>query len=103
MELKYPWKGIISAVIFAMQSTVHTTMQATPMQLMFGHDAIMNLTFDANWQLIRQQKQTAIHKTTNLKTTKEYNTSTKLKTQYWLKTNVLPSSAKTRIRVLGKF
>ena len=32
------------------------------MQLVFGRDAIMNLTFDANWQLIRQQKQAAIHK-----------------------------------------
>ena len=32
------------------------------MQLVFGRDAIMNLTFDANLQLIRQQKQAAIHK-----------------------------------------
>ena len=62
LELEDPWKGILSAVIFAMRSTVHTTMQATPMQLVFGRDAIMNLTFDANWQLIRQRKQAAIHK-----------------------------------------
>ena len=45
-----------------MQSTVHTVMQAMPMQLVFGRDAIVYLMFDANWQLIRQQKQAAIHK-----------------------------------------
>ena len=37
-------------------------MQATPMQLVFGRDAIMNLTFDANWQLIKQRKQNLINK-----------------------------------------
>ena len=62
LELDEPWSRILSAVIFAMQSTVHTTTQATPMQLVFGRDAIMNLTFDANWQLIKMQKQEAINK-----------------------------------------
>ena len=37
-------------------------MQATPMQLVFGRDAIMNLTFDANWHLIKMRKQEAINK-----------------------------------------
>ena len=37
-------------------------MQTTPIQLVFGHDTIINLTFDENWQLIRQRKQAAIHK-----------------------------------------
>ena len=36
-------------------------MQATPIQLVFGRDAILNLTFDANWQLIKQQKQNLIN------------------------------------------
>ena len=60
-ELKDAWDGILSAVIFAMRSTVHTTLQATPMQLVFGRDAIMNLTFNANWQLIKQRKQMLIN------------------------------------------
>ena len=62
LEQDDPWSGILSAVIFAMRSTVHTTLQATPMQLVFGHDAIMNLMFDANWQLIKQRKQNLINK-----------------------------------------
>ena len=56
------WKEILSVVILEMQSTVHTTTQATSMKLVFVHDAIMNLRFDANWQSIRQRKQEAIHK-----------------------------------------
>ena len=62
LDLDGPWNRILSAVIFTMWSMVHATTQATPMQLVFGCDAIMNLTFNANWQLIRQQKQAAIHK-----------------------------------------
>ena len=57
-----PWSGILSAVIFAMRSTVHMTTQATPMQLVFGSDTIMNLTFDANWHLTKMRKQEAINK-----------------------------------------
>ena len=62
LDLDDPWSGILSAVIFAMQSMVHTTTKATPMQLVFGHDAIMNLTFNANWYLIQIKKQEAINK-----------------------------------------
>ena len=62
LDLDDPWSGILSAVIFAMRSTVHTTMQATPMQLVFGRDAIMNLMFDANWHLIKLRKQNAINR-----------------------------------------
>ena len=50
LELEDLWKGILSAIIVEMCSTVHTIMQAMPMQLVFGRDTIMNLTCDANWQ-----------------------------------------------------
>ena len=36
LNMDDPWEGILSTVIFAMQSTVHTTLGATPMQLVFG-------------------------------------------------------------------
>ena len=43
-----PWTGILSAIRFATRATVHTTMQATPMQLVFGRDAILNVKHEAN-------------------------------------------------------
>ena len=52
-----PWEGILLAVIFAMQSTVQTTLGTTPIQLVFGQDAILNLLHKANWQLIKLCKQ----------------------------------------------
>ena len=56
-----PWAGILSAVAFAVRATVHTTTQATPMQLVFGRDAMLNIQFTANWKLIQQRKQKLIN------------------------------------------
>ncbi len=38
-----PWAGILSATAFAVRSTYHTTLQATPGQLNFGRDLILNV------------------------------------------------------------
>jgi hypothetical protein len=39
---------------------VHTTMRATPMQLVFGRDAIHNVRFQADWHYIKQRRQKVI-------------------------------------------
>jgi len=54
------WDGIVSALGFAMRSTVHTTNRATPAQLVFGRDAILNVSFEADWQYIKARKQKLI-------------------------------------------
>jgi hypothetical protein len=46
--------------MFATQATYHTTTQATPSQLVFGRDAILNVKFDANWKYIQERKQRLI-------------------------------------------
>jgi hypothetical protein len=51
-----PWTGILNAVAFAVRATVHTTTQATPMQLVFGRDAILNIQMEANWKRIKERK-----------------------------------------------
>ena len=56
------WNGVLAAVMFAIRSTYHTTLQATPMQLVYGRDAILNIKFDANWNMIRKRKQDIIKK-----------------------------------------
>ena len=50
-----PWTGILAATMFAV-STYHTTLQASPMQLLFGQDAILNIKHVADWEHIRQRK-----------------------------------------------
>jgi hypothetical protein len=59
------WDGIASAIGFAMRSTVHTTTRATPAQLVFGRDAILNVNFVADWQCIKERKQKLIVQNNN--------------------------------------
>jgi hypothetical protein len=59
---KEPWKGILAAIMYAIRSTYHTTLKATPMQLVFGRDAMLNIKFEANWQNIKMNKQRIIQR-----------------------------------------
>ena len=43
-----------------MRATVHTTNQATASQLVFGRDAMLNVSFEADWQYIKERKQRMI-------------------------------------------
>ena len=57
-----PWKGILSATAFAVRSTFHTTLKQSPGQLIFGRDMMLNIKHEANWEFIRQRKQSIIDK-----------------------------------------
>ena len=56
-----PWSGILVANMIAVRATDHTTLQASPMQLVFGQYAILNIKHVANWEHIRQRKQLRIN------------------------------------------
>ena len=53
----FGWSGVLSAVRHAVRSLVHTTTRATPTQLVFGRDALLNISFVADWQYIKERKQ----------------------------------------------
>ena len=55
-----PWGNVLAACMFAIRSTVHTTLQATPAQLVFGRDSLLNIKFEADWEAIKQRKQKLI-------------------------------------------
>jgi len=54
------FKGVLAACRKAMNSTVHTTARAMPTQLVFGRDAMLNASFQADWQFNKEQKQRLI-------------------------------------------
>ena len=54
--------GVLAATMFAVRATYHTTLRATPSQLVFGRDAILYTKFEANRYLIRKRKQALINK-----------------------------------------
>ena len=47
-----PWSGILAATTFAVRATYHTTLQASPMHLVFGRDAIINIKHVSDWENI---------------------------------------------------
>ena len=51
------WDGILSALRFGMNATVHTTLRATPAQLVFNRDALHNVAFQPDWEYIKHRKQ----------------------------------------------
>lgn len=55
-----PLRGVLAAVGFAVRSTYHTTLQATPAQLVFGRDSILNIRHEADWIYIQHKKQQRI-------------------------------------------
>jgi hypothetical protein len=61
MDSDDPWTGMLAAAMFAVRTMHHTTLQASPMQLAFGRDAILNIKHVSNWEHIRQRKQTRIN------------------------------------------
>ena len=56
-----PWSGIQAATMFDVLATYHTTLQAYPMHLLFFRDAILNIKHVADWEHIRQCKQSQIN------------------------------------------
>ena len=57
-----PWAGLLAAAAFAIRSTYHTTLKATPGQLVYGRDMVLNMKHVANWDAITQAKRKMILK-----------------------------------------
>ena len=50
------WSGMLASTAFAVQITYHTNLQATPGQLIFGFDMILNTPFIEDWEAIMLHK-----------------------------------------------
>jgi len=53
----FGFKGNLVACRKAMNYTVHATSPATPTQSVFGHDAMLTASFQADWQFIKEREQ----------------------------------------------
>ena len=52
-----PLEGIIAAISFAIRSTWSTTMRATPGQLVFGRDMMLNVKHLVDWHYMQTRRQ----------------------------------------------
>ena len=60
LEEQDPWSGILSAIMFGIRATYHTTLEATPTQLVFGRDAILPIQYQPDWNRIKDNKRKRI-------------------------------------------
>ena len=60
-SLEDTWPNILASVAYAIRSTAHTTLGATPAQLVFRRDMVMPLQYIAQWDLIKKSKQEKIN------------------------------------------
>ena len=86
LDKEDPFSGLLSAVAFATRATVHTTLGATPSQLVFGRDAITNTPFEADWEQIRVKKQKLIDQNNAREDAKRTPHTYKVGDKVWLKT-----------------
>ena len=56
-----PWENILQSISWAINSTVHSTTNMTPGQLVFNRDMILHTTHVANWEYICCRKQHRIN------------------------------------------
>ena len=61
LDPKDPWSGFLSSAAFAIRSTFHTTLEATPAQLVYGRDMILPVQFKADWDAIKKRRQKTIN------------------------------------------
>ena len=55
-----PWSSLLASCAWAIRSTVHTVLGATPAQVVFGRDMLFDLSFKVDWDEIKGKRQKAI-------------------------------------------
>jgi len=55
-----PWGEILSSVAWAIRASYHSTLQATPTELVFGRDMLFNIRKVINWKAITDNKRKQI-------------------------------------------
>ena len=55
-----PWGEILSSIAWAICASHHSTLDATPAQLVFGRDMLFNIQSFINWKEITRRKQQSV-------------------------------------------
>ena len=52
LDEEEPWSDILAAIAFLVRATMHTTLQHSPMQLVFGRDPFINISHEVDWRVL---------------------------------------------------
>ena len=53
-------RNVLQNCAFAVRASFHTTLGATPGQLVFGRDMVLPIAYEANWESIHERRQKLI-------------------------------------------
>ena len=62
LDSQRPFERFLAAVAYAIRATYHTTLEASPAELVFGRHMLLPVQFKADWEAIRHKRQEAINR-----------------------------------------
>jgi hypothetical protein len=57
LDAKVPFGSFPSAAAYAIRSTYHTVLEASPVELVFGRHMLLPVKFNADWQATQDKRQ----------------------------------------------
>ena len=84
-----PWSQILANCAWAIRSTVHSVLNATPAQIVFGRDMLFDLSFTTEYKEIKKRKQEASDANTHKENSKRVKHEYKVNDQVLLDRGVL--------------
>ncbi len=84
-----PWSQILANCAWAIRSTVHSVLNATPAQIVFGRDMLFDLSFTTEYKEIKKRKQEASDANTHKENSKRVKHDYKVNDQVLLDRGVL--------------
>ena len=72
LDEENPLDEYFAATAFAIRSTVHTTLGASPAQLVYGRDMVLPVQYKADWATITLKKQKRIDKSNRREKSKRF-------------------------------
>ena len=98
-----PWGDILANVAWALRSLTHSTLNATPGQLVFSRDMLFDLKYVADWQSIRKRKEQQVRRDNARENSKRTSYSYKVGGKVLVKGDHLHILRKTQLLNNGPF
>ena len=99
-----PWGDMLAKIAWAIRSLYHTTLHATPGQLVFSRDMLFDMMcYTPNWESIRESKRAQVLKDNERENSQRRHHNYKIGDKVLLKKDHLKITRKTEFRNEGPF
>ena len=98
-----PWGDMLAEIAWAVRSLYHTTLNATPGQLVFNRDMLFDMRFNPDWENIRKRKRAQVLKDNERENSQRKQHTYRVGDKVLLKKDHLKIIRKTEFRNEGPF